>query len=385
MIRMAFHPLLAVLYFFSIWTAASAEPLKVYILAGQSNMQGKPNVHVLRHGLKDSSETRHLHDLLVDDEGEPRVFEEVHVAAVTDGPNEKSGPLTVGFGNDLTDKRGLRWGPELAFGATLFEELQEPILIIKTAWGGKNLHTDFLSPSGAEASEGKETGLYYQRMLAHIEKVLGNPGNYHPEYDPRQGYEIEGFVWFQGWNDMADKKVYPEGQPDRYALYSELLTHFIRDVRKDLDVPKMPFVIGLMGVGGEDFRAAMAAPAAMDEFKGSVIAVNTYDFIDPKLWELVDRSWRWQRPKWDPEKKYTELREKLMPLQKKLNESKNIKDRDERIAAQRDIKAQMESIQYTPDELEYLKNNKSSQGFHYNGSPKFFARAGAGFAKALLE
>ena len=59
-----------------------------------------------------------------------------------------------------------------------------------------------------------------------------------------------------------------------YDLYSELLAHFIRDVRKDLGAPSMPFVIGVMGVGGvkeepDYFRQAMAAPASLPDFKGN--------------------------------------------------------------------------------------------------------------------
>lgn len=60
-----------------------------------------------------------------------------------------------------------------------------------------------------------------------------------------------GSVWFQGFNDMVDGQVYPRHkQPERYAMYSDLLATFIRDVRKDFNAPKMPFVIGVMGVGG---------------------------------------------------------------------------------------------------------------------------------------
>ena len=40
-------------------------------------------------------------------------------------------------------------------------------------------------------------------------------------------------------------------KPGGYDLYAELLGHLIRDVRKDLSAPKMPFVIGVMGIGGE--------------------------------------------------------------------------------------------------------------------------------------
>jgi len=119
-------------------------------------------------------------------------------------------------------------------------------------------------------------------MMAHVKNVLCDVKRVYPDYDPAQGYELKGFVWLQGFNDMVDGHVYPtDGKPDQYNLYSELLTHFIRAMRKDLASPKLPFVIGVMGVGGLKyesegmvaFRQAMAAPTAMPEFKGNVVAV----------------------------------------------------------------------------------------------------------------
>ena len=71
---------------------------------------------------------------------------------------------------------------------------------------------------------------------------------------------IAGFVWFQGLNDKVNRNVYPvlskESTENRFTQYSQWLADFIRDVRKDVDAPHMPFVIGVMGVGGvreEDF------------------------------------------------------------------------------------------------------------------------------------
>ena len=176
-------------------------------------------------------------------------------------------------------------GPEFTFGLTMEKELKEPILIIKTAWGGKNLHTQFRSPSAGEPGE------YWTKMVDHVNKVLADPKKVYPDYDAKEGYEIAGFVWFQGWNDMVDSKTYPQrGKPDGYKLYTETLRHFIRDVRKEFKAPKMPFIIGVMGTGGvldlenpgrytpihNGFRVAMAEPAKDDkEFKDNVVAVLT--------------------------------------------------------------------------------------------------------------
>jgi hypothetical protein len=115
--------------------------------------------------------------------------------------------------------------------------------------------------------------------------VLADPKRVCPAYDPKEGYELAGFVWLQGFNDLVDGTTYPgPNKPGKYDLYSDLLAKFIRDVRKDLSAPKMPFVIGVLGVGGESenevFRKAMAAPAAMPEFKGNVVAVETAPFWD---------------------------------------------------------------------------------------------------------
>ncbi len=88
-------------------------------------------------------------------------------------------------------------------------------------------------------------------------------------------------------------------QPGGYDAYSEVLAHFIRDVRRDLNTPDLPFVIGVLGVGGptseylpeqkryqrthENFRAAMAAPAQLPEFRGTVTSVLTENYWDQEL------------------------------------------------------------------------------------------------------
>lgn len=52
------------------------------------------------------------------------------------------GRLTVGFGASPE-----KTGPELTFGPHMEKFTDVPILLIKTSCGGKNLNTDFRSPS----------------------------------------------------------------------------------------------------------------------------------------------------------------------------------------------------------------------------------------------
>jgi alpha-galactosidase len=118
-----------------------------------------------------------------------------------------------------------------------------------------------------------------------------------PDYDAAQGYELAGFAWFQGWNDMVDSSTYlNRDKPGGYDAYSTVMAHFIRDVRRDLSAPQMPFVIGVMGVGGAQagpdvvaFREAMIAPARLPEFQGNVAAVPTAPFWSEELGAIDDK------------------------------------------------------------------------------------------------
>ena len=299
-----------------------AKPLKVFILAGQSNMEGHAEIRTFDYIGKDPLTAPLLKEMRNPD-GTPRVCDKVWMSYLT-GPYDGSangeglGRLTAGFGarDDQPTKEGGKIGPEFTFGIYMEKELKEPILIIKTAWGGRSLNTEFRPPSAGQYKLPKEiqkewdqhpqgahgipkaeerrkwrddkdaaSGVFYRMMIEHVKRVLADPKRVCPAYDPREGYELSGFVWLQGFNDLVDGTTYPgPDKPGKFDEYSRLLAHFIRDVRKDLSAPKMPFVIGVLGVGGEGdngvFRKAMAAPADLPEFKGNVVAVETAPFWD---------------------------------------------------------------------------------------------------------
>lgn len=291
----------------TVVVSAHARPLKVFILAGQSNMEGQAKVSTFDYIGRDPATAPILKDMRNPD-GTPRVCDQVWISYLTGDGDVYQGKLTAGYG---AKANGPKIGPEFTFGIYARKLLDQPVLLIKTAWGGKSLHTDFRPPSAGpyelnsfqkklytkrginldkwRAEKAKATGYYYRQMIDHVKKVLADVKQVYPNYDPAEGYELAGFVWFQGWNDMCDGHTYPNrDKPGGYDMYSRLLTQFIRDVRQDLRAPEMPFVIGVMGVHGEQekpnyFRQAMAAPAALPEFKGNVAAVATAPFWDEKL------------------------------------------------------------------------------------------------------
>ena len=83
-------------------------------------------------------------------------------------------------------------------------------------------------------------GSSYRNMLAEVKDTFDNCEEMFPALKGKK-LEIAGFVWFQGWNDMYN------GAEKEYASN---MKHFINDVRKDLNAPNMPFVIGVMGQNG---------------------------------------------------------------------------------------------------------------------------------------
>ncbi len=397
--RMRFVPTRVLLSLTSIALAASLQgkPLQVFILAGQSNMQGHAKVTTFEHIGMDPATKPMLADMQIAD-GTPKVCERVWISSLGSADTEQTGKLTAGFG---ASQNGPKIGPEFTFGLYMQKFTEAHILLIKTAWGGKSLNTDFRPPSAGpyvfneaqlaafqkqgkdlaalKAAKEKETGVSYRLMVEHVKKVLGDIKRVVPGYDAAQGYELAGFVWFQGWNDMVDSGTYPNrDKPGGYDAYSEALAHFIRDVRKDLNAPKLPFVIGVLGVGGptaeyapdqqryqathQNFRAAMAAPAQLPEFNGNVVAV-------------------WTEKYWDRELSAAKAKEnELKQRAKKLAAEAKWKPAEEKAAYE---KLRTEGL--TERERQVLEKGISNFEFHYLGSAKILGGIGKGFAETMAE
>lgn len=391
------------LLLFSACVNAEEKPLKVYILAGQSNMEGQARSRVIDY-MKEDPETLELYNEIKAADGTHKLIKDTWISLISgeqgrlDAKNrEVHGQLTVGYGTQWGRdyaKAGDVLGPELAFGITLQKHLNEPVLIIKAAWGGQSLYNDFRSPSSGpylqtEHNKGKfetaekaaktkaATGARYRQMIEHVRYVLKDIKRVCPQYRG-QGFELAGFAWFQGWNDMVDSSTYPDkNKPGGYAEYTRLMSNFIKDVRKDLQAPQMPFVIGVMGVGGDDvkgaqlnFREAMAAAAAQSEFKGNVAAVQTAPFWDNKL-HAIDQ-------------KHDQVRQMSYFLRVK---HKNHANSDGKMSKEQQHKYIEEYRQklFTDADRELEAKGKSNAAYHYLGSAKIYSLIGQAFAKAVID
>lgn len=268
--------------------AAAPRPVQVFVLAGQSNMEGQGFIAADpgRNGGRGSleflvrqPETAQRFAHLRTAAGEWARRDDVSIAYL-----DRRGPLTVGYG-----AKPDRIGPELGFGWVVGDALEAPVLLVKCAWGGKSLAIDFRPPSAgrpayslgekgdAELAEHPERlGQYYRETLALVKQALGQVRELVPGSDGTA--ELAGFGWHQGWNDRIN---------DRFnAEYEANMAAFIRDMRRDLAAPGLPFVIAETGMTGDNEKhpralslmKAQAAVAERDEFRGNVAFVGTKRF-----------------------------------------------------------------------------------------------------------
>jgi alpha-galactosidase len=258
----------------------------VYILAGQSNMQGagkiaaeekanggKGSLEWLVKNEKTAPRFKHL----VDKDGKWIEREDVQIWYL-----ERHGNLAPGYG--ASEKT---IGPELGFGNVVGDASKSPVLLIKLAWGGKSLGKDFRPPSS-----GGEVGPYYQELVRQIPQVLSEAKTLFPQYAD-DDFKLVGFGWHQGWNDRVNQAFNDE--------YEQNMANFIRDIRKDLKAEKLPFVIAETGMSGNEethpralsLMKAQATVAQHDEFNGNVAFVGTKDFYRPKEESPSGQAYHW--------------------------------------------------------------------------------------------
>jgi len=261
-------------------------PVKVFLLAGQSNMVGAGQIKANpdRNGgqgslewMVESSPLKAKVRGLRDASGEWVEREDVRIWNFG-----RTGGLKPGYGSNPGTI-----GPELGFGTVVGEALDEPVLLIKIAWGGKSIGKDFRPPSA-----GGEVGPEYRFLVDRTKEVLKDAGRQFPELADRT-FELAGIGWHQGWNDRVNQAF--------NDAYEANLAHFIRDIRRDLDSPDLPFVIAETGMSGPDEKhpralslmAAQAAVAAKPEFRDDVAFVSTRGFYRPPERSPSGQQYHW--------------------------------------------------------------------------------------------
>ncbi|MGC6465511.1 MAG: sialate O-acetylesterase [Akkermansiaceae bacterium] len=301
---MKFRITLAILSLATLLPSA-AKSVKVFILAGQSNMEGKADQKLIDHQATDAKTKDFFQHLRTGDKWTVR--DDVFIKFLN-----RHGGLTTGFGSPN------KTGPELEFGHMMGEHFEEPVLLIKTAWGGHSLYQKFRPPSAGMPSDEilqaelenaqKRTtsnnekrkkndplptmeqikepyGSSYRNMLKEVEDTFANYETLFPALKGKK-LEIAGFVWFQGFNDM-----FGDHAPGQYASNMQ---HFIKDVRKEFKKPDLPFVVAAIGNNGSKpakggmltVSTAQLSMNDVPEFKGNVKAFRTDVLVDKAAEEL---------------------------------------------------------------------------------------------------
>lgn len=250
-----------------------AEVIRVFLLAGQSNMEGHAVVD-LDHEEHYNGGRGNLEKLLEDPQWQPRLShlrdkngkwtsrDDVFVRYRPERGPLKKGPLSIGF---AVHEGKHHFGPELQIGHRLGQASRDPVLLIKTCWGGRSLHVDFRPPSA-----GGKTGPAYQQMIREIREALANIDKDFPQLAGKKPV-ISGFFWFQGWNDM-----YADGALENY---SQNFLHLVDDLRKEFQVPRLPVIIGQTGnADNSQLHAAQEAPSKSASYKGTIVYVPTRQF-----------------------------------------------------------------------------------------------------------
>ncbi len=286
-----------------IGSEVNAKPVKVFILAGQSNMEGQGFIssEAKRNQGKGSLEflakdtgTKARFSHLLNKDGQWIMRDDVFISYL-----DKNGPLTVGYGATKE-----KIGPELGFGTIVGNAFEQPVLLIKCAWGGKSLAIDFRPPSSAKPPYplNKKTqddidknpeilGKYYRETLSLTKSALKNIKQLVPDSDG--SYELAGFAWHQGWNDRISDQYNGE--------YEKNMVNFIKDIRKDLNAPKLPFVIGETGMTGPteihpralSLMKSQENAATLAEFQGNVVFVPTKTFWREKELSPNSQGYHW--------------------------------------------------------------------------------------------
>ena len=304
---------------------SAKKKVRVYILAGQSNMEEKAGFQPLAWQVgQEKYKNRYTH-LIID--GDHAAFSKTYEASMANDPKKPVYQFSERrdvwmcnhgrHGNLSADylKTNSKFGLEINFAHEMGNQYDEQVLVIKTAWGGRSIHRGYRPPSAIpseqqlksewdamvtaqktkmekakaeypkkletfnkkladykkakaagklkqqrapkkpkdptqQSSRGPKTleqyiasyGSDYRNMIKEVKEALANIKTNHPAYQD-QGYEIKGFVWFQGYNDM-----FAEEARNNYA---KNLVKLIKDVKKELNSPNTKTVIGQMGHHGD--------------------------------------------------------------------------------------------------------------------------------------
>jgi Carbohydrate esterase, sialic acid-specific acetylesterase/Immunoglobulin I-set domain len=162
------------------------------------------------------------------------------------------------FVSSLPTQCGNAFGPELVFGQALSKAGYSSTSLIKVAHGGTNLYVNWRSPLS-----GGTVGPLYTELRSRIQSLKSAPASVNPSCKT-QGCRWSAFVWFQGENDSFDSA--------NGLSYEQNLKNLIADVRSDVGSPTLPVVIVQTGTWAQSMAFGKNVAAA----QSSVVSADKY-------------------------------------------------------------------------------------------------------------
>jgi hypothetical protein len=182
--------------------------IEVFLMGGQSNMNGRADASELPTSLQNTQSDVDLYW--------HRTQASSNVGHVTEDVWTSLAPGT-GHGTSST-VYAKEFGPEVTFGRTLADaNLAKNIGLIKYSHGGTNLYSDW-------ASGGTYYNTFIDTVTLGLQAITARGDT----------YTIQGMLWQQGESDTGAES----------SQYQTNLTSLVSRIRADVGVNNLPFVIG---------------------------------------------------------------------------------------------------------------------------------------------
>lgn len=173
----------------------------VILLAGQSNAAGCSRDEYLKMNVSEEKYAEYQ-----------KGYDNVYINYYVSGTNQSDGFVKC---KARQGEFGEFFGPELGLAEKLnAEHPDKTFFIIKYAWGGTDLHEQWLSPSS-----GQTTGYLYNSFIEYVNTSI--------KYLKIKNYnvKVEGMCWMQGESDSIEEAD--------AINYEKNLSNFVNDIRTD--------------------------------------------------------------------------------------------------------------------------------------------------------